>query len=111
MRQMFSGHNIAQISEELETSVSTVNLRIRAICSKAALENRYQLAVYIFQYPRCLLKGSRCPCGMHKVTVPPLRSRCVVEAVSAVAPVCLLVILHPSSLPLSRKSTKVQTNK
>ena len=36
MRQMFSGHNIAQISEELETSVSTVNLHIRAICSKAA---------------------------------------------------------------------------
>jgi hypothetical protein len=28
-----------------------------------------------------------------------------------VAPVCLLVILHPSSLSLSRKSTKVQTNK
>ena len=68
MRQMFSGHNIAQISEELETSVSTVNLHVRAICSKAALQNRYQLIVYIFQYPRCLLKGSHCPCGMHKVT-------------------------------------------
>ena len=68
MRQMFSGHNIAQISEELETSVSTVNLHIRAICSKAALQNRYQLIVYIFQYPRCLLKGSHCPCGMHTVT-------------------------------------------
>ena len=68
MRQIFSGHNIAQISEELEISVSTVNLHIRAICSKAALQNRYQLVVYIFQYPRCLLKGSRCPCGMHKVS-------------------------------------------
>ena len=50
MRQMFSGHNIAQISEELETSVSTVNLHIRTICSKAALQNRYQLIVYVSQY-------------------------------------------------------------
>jgi DNA-binding CsgD family transcriptional regulator len=68
MRQMFSGHNIAQISEELEISVGTVNLRIRAICSKVAPQNRYQLIVYIFQYPRCLLEGSECPCGMHRVT-------------------------------------------
>jgi DNA-binding CsgD family transcriptional regulator len=79
-RALTNGHSAAEIAEDLEMAISSVGRHMRSAISKAALHNRYELLVFLFQSPQSLSKGGRFTPGLHAAAICGCNCCCYMRA-------------------------------